>query len=137
MKWFYSLFFLAVFNFSFSQSLKENDYLYFLGSYGLKDSSIQMGLYITVKENNFLELKIQVAKNWETLGEKVFLLSLIDEDSNKNKIRLLKKNYPAFRFVNNDGIELLILREGNRMAKLKIAPNLVFGLKTPDIFHLK
>ncbi len=137
MKWFYSLFFLAVFNLAFSQSLKENDYLYFLGSYGLKDSSIQMGLNITGKENNFFILKIQVAKNWQTLGEKVFLLRLIDKDSNKNKIRHLKKKYPAFKFVNNEGIELLILREGNRMAKLKIAPNLIFGVKTPDIFYLK
>jgi hypothetical protein len=139
MKWCCSLFFLAVFNWSFSQSLKENDYLYFLGSYGLEDSSIQVGLYITVKENNFIELKIQVAKNWETIGEKVFLLHVVEQSLNKNKFKIkhLKQNYLAYKYINNEGVELLILKNDHRLAKLIIPPNLIFGVKTPEIFHQK
>jgi hypothetical protein len=98
-----------------------------------------MGLYISVKENNCLELKVVEAKNWIGIGENVYNLSLVQKSSRKNryKIKHNNKKYPAYKYVNNEGVELLILKDGNRLAKLKIPPKLIFGIKTPDIFHQK
>lgn len=139
MKWVYCLFFIIISNLGFSQGLKENNRLYFLGSYYENDTSFQMGLYITKKENNFLELKIQVAKNWKTIGEKIFLLQLSEESSNKNKFKIKYNNqkFPAYKFTNDNRVELLLLKDGKELATLKIEPDMIFGISAPKIFHQK
>lgn len=95
--------------------------------------------YILKKNNDSIELRNVEAKNWIGIREKVYNLTLVQKSSSNNKwkIKHNNKKYPAYKYINNEGVELLILKDGNRLAKLKIPQNLIFGIKTHGKFPQK
>jgi hypothetical protein len=87
--------------------------LLFVGSDEIEGKKIISGVYVMPIDSFHLELQLDILDDW-VQKDSVHTLVEIDTSSIYSDLFTITyndKNYPAYRFYNTDGIELLIAKE--------------------------
>lgn len=99
---------------TFSQlEFTKNERLLFLGSDEIEGKKIISGVYIMPIDSFHLELQLDILDDW-VQKDSIHALLEIDTSSiysDSFTITRNDKRYPAYRFFNTEGIELIIAKE--------------------------